>query len=160
MRAELTNQPLCPYCSAVLPSPRAKQCLKCHRDWHNPENVQQAEVSPDWNVFGLLPEKLYVVELCQTPNGHRFTKYREIPDGAKDLRAVFETVAAQGSAFIEWGYYSYATHLKLSNGEAFGFEAHGIWLTSSEIAFLAGYRSSNLATPPWVNGLPPNFPPR
>lgn len=153
------NQPLCPYCSATLPSSRAKQCLKCHRDWHDPENVQQANVSPDWNVFGLSPEKTYVVELCQEPNGHRFTMYREIPCGTPNAHAVFETDSAKGSAFIEWGYYSYAKHLKLSNGEAFGFEAHGIWLTSSEIEYLFGTPSAKLVVPPWVNGLAPNLPP-
>ncbi len=35
---------LCPYCSQPLCTPKAKQCLKCHMDWHNPDKVFKHEV--------------------------------------------------------------------------------------------------------------------
>jgi len=29
----------CPYCGATLRTQKAKQCRKCNRNWHDPENV-------------------------------------------------------------------------------------------------------------------------
>jgi hypothetical protein len=158
MNALNTNPPPCPYCGAPLASPRAKQCLKCHFDWHDPANVGQL-ADPNWNRFGLDLNKEYVVELCQERNGRRFTKYREVLEGIRDEFAVLETTVARGSQFIRWGFYSYSDHLKLSDGQSFGFEAHGIWLTKAESDFI-WHQDRNPGTTPWVNGIPPNFPPK
>ena len=31
--------PPCPYCGRLLATHRAKQCLTCSMDWHDPQNV-------------------------------------------------------------------------------------------------------------------------
>ena len=36
-----------PYCSASLPTPRARQCFQCGMDWHDPENVVCRKRRPD-----------------------------------------------------------------------------------------------------------------
>lgn len=151
----------CPYCGAPLPSARAKQCLKCHRAWHNATNVIQVQVDPTWNRFGLDPHETYVVELCQDPSsGRRYTKYKVVPGGIPDQFAVLETSPASGSAFIEWGFYKYSKHLKLSDGQAFGFDAHGVWLTSVEIDYMVHEPAPESTEAPWVNGIPPRLPPK
>jgi hypothetical protein len=33
--------PPCPYCGAPLRTDKAKQCISCGTDWHNPDNVIQ-----------------------------------------------------------------------------------------------------------------------
>ena len=34
--------PPCPYCGELLRTPRAKQCRKCHRDWHDSDGTGRA----------------------------------------------------------------------------------------------------------------------
>ena len=36
----------CPYCGSPLNTPLAKQCLSCHMDWHDPNNVIKHNVTP------------------------------------------------------------------------------------------------------------------
>lgn len=109
-----------------------------------------------WNRFGLDWDKQYVVELCQAPDGRRYTKYREI-DGVPDPFAVRETDPASGKQFVDWGFYTYAEHLRLRDGTRFAFEAHGIWLTEAEAAYLCSNAQQGPA--PWVNGIKPRLPP-
>lgn len=148
-------KPPCPYCGAPLPTVRSKQCLKCHYDWHDPDNVVR-HADERWNRFGLDWGKTYVVELCQKPDGTRYTRYREV-DGDRDPFAVLETTPATGKQFVDWGFYTYAEHLLLSNGMRFEFEAHGIWLTAAEVEYLCNDHWTGRA--PWVNDIQPNFPP-
>ena len=148
-------KPPCPYCGAPLPTVRSKQCLKCHYDWHDPDNVVR-HGDERWNRFGLDWDKQYVVALCQEPDGTRYTRYREV-GAAADPRAVFETTPASGKQFVDWGYYVYAEHLALTDGTRFCFEAHGIWLTVAEMQYLFYGKASDPA--PWVNGIAPRLPP-
>jgi anti-anti-sigma regulatory factor len=37
----------CPYCPALLPTPRARQCFQCGMDWHDPDNVVCRKRRPD-----------------------------------------------------------------------------------------------------------------
>jgi hypothetical protein len=37
----------CPYCGKLLCTDRAKQCLSCGMDWHNPDNVVRHGNSPN-----------------------------------------------------------------------------------------------------------------
>ncbi|HVJ83500.1 MAG TPA: hypothetical protein VNC50_20710 [Planctomycetia bacterium] len=155
----------CPYCGKPLRTGKAKQCLECGTDWHDPDNLVRVVPTipnPDRNRFGLKKDKDYVVQLCQEPCGVRYTKYREVPDEPPDPHRVLETEPASGEKFIEWGYYKYAKHLKLSNGETFDFDAHGIWMTAKEIDYwyrqaLGKLNAGEVA--PWVNGIAPVFPP-
>lgn len=152
----------CPYCKAPLRTALAKQCFACGMDWHNPASPKQLKpADPNWNPFGILKDLVYVVELCQKPNGQRYVKYRAVDGGTPDPHRVFESEPAPGWQFIEWGYYEYSKHLRLTTGERFGFEAHGIWLTEAEMKYMS-HRWRGLATgqAPWVNGIPPNFPPK
>jgi hypothetical protein len=151
----------CPYCGKPLLSDAAGQCFKCGMDWHDPNNVIQRG-DPNWNRFGLDREKTYVVELCQKPSGQRYTRYREVEAGSHDPHCVLETEPARGAQFIEWGFYKYAKHLKLADGRWFGFEAHGIWMTQDEAAYELRRARTGVPdddSPPWVNGIPPLFPP-
>jgi hypothetical protein len=160
-RNERTGTP-CPHCGKPLASDKAKQCFSCGMDWHDPERVVRRG-DPEWNRFGLKKNLTYVVQLCQKPTGERYTKYREVEGGEPDEFRVFETEPASGSQFIEWGFYEYAEHLRLSNGESFYFDAHGIWLTGKEIEYLQRRVRRTLAqgeTPPWVNGIAPRFAPK
>ena len=147
--------PPCPYCGAPLPTVRSKQCLKCHHDWHDPDNVVR-HADERWNRFGLDWDKQYVVELCQASDGRRHAQYREV-DAVPDPLTVRETEPASGKQFVDWGFYAYAEHLRLTDGTGFRFEAHGIWLTDAEVAYISG--SNPRGPAPWVNGIEPRFPP-
>lgn len=151
--------PPCPYCNAPLPSPRARQCLRCHTDWHNAAKVHQVDVG-SWNVLGLDTDKDYVVELCQQQDGRRYIRHRQYPSGSTDPFAVLETTPAPAKAFLAWGVEGYAKHLKLRNGQDFGFDAHGVWLTDSEQQYMATGQSWSNQNAPWVSGIPPKLPPR
>lgn len=153
------QHPPCPHCKVPLPSPRARQCLRCHTDWHDTANVHRVDVG-NWNRLGLDVDKDYVVELCQQLDGRRYTRYREYPNGDIDPCAVLETNPASAKTFLAWKYYEYAEHLKLTNGQSFAFEAHGIWLTDLELQFMESRQSWTSPTTPWVRGIPPMLPPK
>ena len=123
------------------------------------ENPKQLG-NPDWNRFGLDKTRTYVVELCQEPSGRRYTKYRDVETGSPDTHAVLETESATGARFVVWGFYTYANHLRLSDGSRFDFDAHGVWLTHSEMEFLASNSTGPWESGPWVNGIPPAFAPK
>ncbi len=152
------STPPCPYCGKILPTSKAQQCFECGWDWHDHDNpVQRGD--PNWNRFGLDPDVTYVVELCQESSGGRYTRYREV-DGEPGPGTVLETEPAIGRRFIEWGFYVYADHLRLSTGERFAFDSHGIWLTESEIQAMIAQRRSEGGEPSWVNGIRPLFAPK
>jgi len=153
------QRPPCPHCNAPLPSPRARQCLRCQPDWHDATNVHQVDTG-NWNRLGLDPNKDYVVELCQQPDGRRYTRHRQYPIGANDPFAVLETTPATAKTFLAWGFYEYADHLTLRNGQRFGFDAHGVWLTDVEWRYMETEQSCSNQNAPWVRGIPPKVPPK
>lgn len=154
------DHPTCPYCDSRLASAKAQQCFSCGWDWHDPGNPKQRG-DPSWNRFGLDATKTYVVELCQESSGRRYARYRVVENGDPDPHVVLETESATGQQFIDWGFYTYAEHLLLTTGEHFTFDAHGIWLTYTEVKRMRdrdnpwwdGDQSF------WVNGIAPLFPP-
>jgi hypothetical protein len=151
----------CPYCDEPLATDKARQCFRCGMDWHDPAHVVRRGV-PGWNRFGLVADRSYVVELCQEGGGRRYTTYRELDAGEHDRHCVLETQPAPGWQLIEWGFHAYAEHLRLTTGERFGFDPHGIWLTERELEYLRRRSWGELAgdePPAWVNGIPPRFPP-
>ena len=121
----------CPYCGQPLRTPKAKQCRDCGMDWHDPSNVVKRGHG---NRLGLLQDSTYALELCQRSDGTRFTKYREFFSGMLDPGHVFETEPARGSEFIEWAIKDRRDHLQLTNGDRFGIDSDGAWLTESEWA--------------------------
>ena len=147
----------CPHCGNRLPTAKARQCLSCGMDWHDPANVVQ-NGDPDWNLFGLDANKTYVVELLQHPDGRRTIGYRESSLPLSEL-ATLETESATGQQFIDWGYYTYSQHLRLTDGRSFGFDAHGVWLTQTELEVLKDPHSRHGDTP-WENGIAPLFAPK
>lgn len=126
-------------------------------DWRNPNNVVQRG-DPNWNRFGLTTSKSYVVELLQHPDGRRSTNYRESHLPPSKYTAL-ETEPATGQQFVQWGYYSYSQHLLLTDGRSFGFDAHGIWLTETEIAFMQDHSVPETESA-WENGIAPLFAPK
>ncbi|MEZ6090064.1 MAG: hypothetical protein R3C05_18960 [Pirellulaceae bacterium] len=106
-------------------------------------------------------ENAYVVELCQESSGRRYTRYRDVETGALIRTRFSGSKKAIGQQFIDWRYYKYAEHLHLNTGECFTFDAHGIWLTYTEVKRMRdrdnpwweGDQSF------WVNGIAPLFPP-
>ena len=73
----------------------------------------------DWNRFGLKEDTMYVVELCQQPDGTRFVRWREFPSGECDPDHAFESEPGNGLQFIEWERRQYRTILRLTTGDAF-----------------------------------------
>ena len=146
----------CPYCGRDLVSEKARQCLYCGMDWHDPYNVVQRG-NPNWNRLGLDPPKEYVVELLLHPSGKRTTQYREA-DAPPSSFAILETTPATGQQFVGWGKCAYCEHLPLTDGRRFGFDANGVWLTDTEIEFMRNDRWWEKHVP-WENGITPLFEP-
>lgn len=148
--------PPCRYCGVPLATDRAKQCIDCGYDWRDPANVV-CRRKPGWNRLGLNQDATYVLELCQTPTGERYTKFREVSSDARDLHLVFETESASGRQFVEWKFpHEWCKHLVLGSGMRFWFEPHGIWLTEAEMRYIKNRRDGE---PPWPGGIPPLLPP-
>ena len=49
---------------------------------------------------------------------------------------------------------------RLTNGNKFAMDAHGIWMTLPEADYLFNDTPVDGERPPWVNRIPPQFPPK
>lgn len=150
----------CPYCMAPLPTAKAQQCLACGWDWHDAQNPVQRG-TPEWNRLGINTTKDYVVALCQRNDGHRYYEFRMVDESIGNPEIVLTSETLTGIELVSWAQGGKRDHLRLTTGEQFAFDAHGIWLTYSEIR-----RMRDRSTPWWegdqsfwVNGIAPLFPP-
>jgi len=129
--APIWSRAPCPYCGQPLRTPKARQCVDCGMDWHDPSHVVKRG---NGNRLGLVQDSTYVIELCQRSDGTRFTKYRDYSSGMLDPDHAFETGPARGSEFVEWTIKKRRDHLQLTKGERFGVDSNGAWLTEGEWA--------------------------
>ena len=121
----------CPYCGKRLRTSRALQCFECGMDWHGATNVVPPSGAAT-NQFGLLPELLYIIELCQRTDGIRYIRIREHPGGNYDPDRVYETTPTSGGRLIEWARDDRREFLSLSDDERFGVGSDGGWMTEGE----------------------------
>lgn len=150
----------CPYCMALLPTAKAQQCLACGWDWHDAQNPVRRG-NPEWNRFGIDVTRPYVVALCQRRDGHRYYEFLLADESNGNPDVVLMSERMTGADLVSWAQSGKREHLHLTTGEQFAFDAHGIWLTYSEIARMrdrsAPWREGDQSF--WVNGIAPLFPP-
>ena len=98
----------------------------------------------------------YRVSLCQAGTGKRSFKLLALGQEEPD-ESVFVTGIVPTELLLRRDFIGISEAVKLSNGQPFGVDAHGVWFTKEELDALnarASWRSV-----PWVNGLPPILPP-
>lgn len=162
--AQRTKKPVkgtCRYCNAELPSHLSQQCLACGWDWHNPDNpVQRGKAN--WNRWGINEKLMYHVALCQRADGHRYYGYKTIDEIEVAPEIVRMTDMMSGADVLNWLRSGRKEHLKLTTGEQFLFDAHGIWLTYAEVEHMRckSPRWWERDQSFWVNGIAPLFPPQ
>jgi hypothetical protein len=99
----------------------------------------------------------YVADLVQLPNGSRYLQPRR-PDDEVTPHTVFTTCIATGRELRDCQTGNVC--VRLTSGEKFAMDAHGIWMTIPEVRALFTDSPTDNEHPPWVNGLPPRFPPK
>ncbi len=150
----------CPYCLALLPTSKAQQCLDCGWDWHDARNPVRRG-SPHFNRFGIDTTKSYAVVLCQCKDGRRYYEFSIVDEAVSNPDAVLRSETLTGSDLVSWVKGGKCDHLRLTSGERFAFDSHGIWLTYSEIKQMRDRSNSYWEGDQsfWVNGIAPLFPP-
>ena len=113
-----------------------------------------------WKRVALVPEKSYVLQLCQDESRVRYFLAREIEEPPHpDM--VLETVPVSARLVGEYRFEELRSVL-LSNGETFSFGPHGEWFTEAEtkarLEMIRGLRG--WASIPWHNGTEPRLPPK
>ncbi len=101
--------------------------------------------------------KEYRVALCQQANGKRHYKLLAIGEPAPS-ESVFVTEIVPTDLLLRRDFIGISEAVKLSNGQPFGVESHGIWLTKEECGALEA--DNDWSNIPWINGLPPHLPPK
>ncbi len=105
----------------------------------------------------LRDEAQFVLDLVQMGDGRRHIIVREANEPQAEA-TVYSTVAASGSAVRE-AFRSGFDNLVLTSGGRFFVDAHNVWLTPEEFDYLVA-DDEPPTSPPWVNGVPPAFPPK
>lgn len=112
----------------------------------------------------LNPELVYIVDLIQYSMGGRITHIR-LPDEPSHENSVLQSNPYHGSVLKKFGKKPLVSEeVTTTDGQQFGLDAHGLWLTLDELKYLhRKHRSPDEVEnikPPWVNGIPPLFAPK
>ncbi len=107
--------------------------------------TQRGSVS--WERLGIKVGHDYVVELCESFEGARYTQFRNADEEPSDPHYMTETEAIDGTRLMEFGLNDYVNRLFLKNGDAFSFGADGQWMTTASYE-----RLSDRKTPVWSGG--------
>ena len=102
-------------------------------------------------------DKEYRVVLCRKANGERCFKLLAIGESPPS-ESVFVTEAVPIPLLLRRDFLGISEAVKLTNGQPFGVDAHGIWLTKEECDAWGTARGSSGI--PWLDGLPPHLPPK
>ena len=133
-----------------------------------PDELPQSPVDIA-KVFGIeIPPKVlhwvqmdddenYVADLIQLPSGSRYLQPRNLDDETTP-HTVFTTCVATGRELRDCQTGNVC--VPLTNGKKFAMDAHGIWMTLPEADTLFNDMPIDDEQPPWVNGMPPLFPPK
>ena len=115
---------------------------------------------PAWNKLD--PSGLYAIDLIQEPSGRRYISTRPA-DAPPHPLAVLRSKNYTGEALRRFGDSRYVSDdVTTLDGQPFGLDPHDIWLTEAEIRYMRSekhFADRTVGEPPWVNGLPPIFPP-
>lgn len=98
----------------------------------------------------------YRVSLCQQRTGRRYFKLVAV-DGEEPDESVFVTGVVPTALLLRRDFIGISEAVKLSNGQPFGVDAHGVWFTREELNALKAGASWHSV--PWLKGLPPILPP-
>lgn len=109
-----------------------------------------------WKRSEIEEHRAYRVALCQAPNGLR--TFRLVADGCEaphDSPLCTEVVPHE---LLQGGQlHAIARTVKLTSGESFWVDAHGVWFTRPEADALNEDDEGEI---PWLNGLPPLLAPK
>ncbi|SEL50831.1 hypothetical protein SAMN05444354_106254 [Stigmatella aurantiaca] len=111
-----------------------------------------------WKRSSVVKGRSYYVALCQGKDGQRYYELCEVDAHPQSTDAIFYTQPVPHELLLKGDYEGISQAVQLTNGCSFAVEAHGIWLTEEEIAVLEGDEDEENV--PWLNGLPPIFPPK
>ena len=109
-----------------------------------------------WQRTDVKPDMQYQVALCQSASGRRY--YALCPAGASPPNAdsVLLTEITPNDLLWWSRFEEISETVRLTNGERFFVEAHGVWFTTKEWEAL----DLDEDHVPWLNGLPPVLPPK
>lgn len=108
------------------------------------------------------PEELYRLDLIQEPSGLRSIRIRRVDDQPAE-GAALTSRPYRGSVLRSFhANPCISGDIVLEDGRSFGLDPHDVWMTQDEVEYWKSHRSQeSLVSPdaPWVNGIPPIFPP-
>lgn len=110
-----------------------------------------------WKVSDIKNGKNYVLTLIQSDVGARKIHLQEYDFKNENSEVIFVTEVIPQDLLIKRNIEKISELILLTNGERFYVDAHGIWLTQTEMNAL---ESDELIDIPWVNGMSPNFAPK
>jgi hypothetical protein len=113
-----------------------------------------------WRYADVDEKKSYRLGLCQSSDGVRGYKLVEINDGEtfkpRDDIYLF-TEPVQTDMLKLRNLKAISNKIRLSDGQAFFVDSHGVWITESEKEQMkSGKKHSDID---WITGVPPKFPP-
>ena len=111
-----------------------------------------------WKRAEVVDGQRYQLALCQNTSGERSYALHRVDDTQLPTDAVFMTDEVPNDLLLRRDFEGIASTVRLTNGNRFWVEAHGVWLTHDENIALSA--KVDHARVPWLNGLPAKFPPR
>lgn len=111
-----------------------------------------------WKPSDVQNGKSYYLALVQSETGDRDFLLQE---GNMDQIAsgtVFSTEPVPNELLIKRNLKKISESILLVSGEHFYVDAHGIWITDSEMSAIMEDKDDDEV--PWVNGMAPNFAPK
>jgi len=109
-----------------------------------------------WKRSDVDEMKRYQIALCQEANGLRRFALVDVDQPSFPGTTALLTEEVPINLLLRRDFTAIAEQVKLSNGEKFGVDAHGVWLTKNE----CDAWDRNWSDIPWLNGIPPLLAPK
>ena len=109
-----------------------------------------------WKRADVDEKQRYRIALCQLANGLRTFELVEFDQSNHPSTMALLTEEVPIGLLLRRNFKEITKQVKLTNGEKFGVDAHGTWLTKAE----CDAWDRDWSDVPWLNGIPPLLAPK